>query len=101
MAPELYRLLGIDPDDPAVVAAGQDVDAYADLIESLVALRRRRGLTLRDVAERMETTRSAVSDFERTGGDARCSAVQRYARAVGARLHLAVDHPTPDCQPVR
>jgi len=99
MEPELYRLLDIDPNDPTVVAAAQDVDAYAGLIESLVALRHQRGLTLRDVAKHMETTQSAVADFERIGGDARCSTAQRYARAVGARLHLAVDQPTPGYSP--
>ncbi|MEW2266968.1 helix-turn-helix domain-containing protein [Streptomyces sp. NPDC047853] len=82
----LDDLLGIEPDDPAIAAATEDAEAYADLVESLVVLRRKRGLTQRDVAVSMETTQSTVSDFERVGGDARYSTLQRYARAVGARL---------------
>ncbi|WP_328585097.1 helix-turn-helix domain-containing protein [Streptomyces sp. NBC_00370] len=91
MAPALDELLGIDPDDPAIAAAADDAEAYADLVESLVVLRRRRGLTQQDVASRMETTQSVVSDFERVGGNARYSTLQRYARAVGGRLCSMID----------
>ncbi|MFD9115362.1 helix-turn-helix domain-containing protein [Streptomyces bottropensis] len=91
MAPTLDDLLGIDPTDPAVAAAIEDEEAYACLVESLVVLRKRRGLTQQDVASQMETTQSVVSDFERIGGNARYSTLQRYARAVGARLHSMVD----------
>ncbi|WP_343236906.1 helix-turn-helix transcriptional regulator [Streptomyces sp. SID10692] len=91
MAPALDELLGIDLDDPAIAAAADDAEAYADLVESLVVLRKRRGLTQRDVAAHMETTQSVVSDFERVGGNARYSTLQRYARAVGARLCSMVD----------
>ncbi|MGV9953864.1 helix-turn-helix domain-containing protein [Streptomyces cellulosae] len=86
MAAALDDLLGIDPDDPAITAATEDAEAYASLVESLVVLRKKRGLTQRDVAASMETTQSTVSDFERVGGDAKYSTLQRYARAVGARL---------------
>ncbi|MFD5508925.1 helix-turn-helix domain-containing protein [Streptomyces sp. NPDC127051] len=91
MTPALDELLGIDPDDTMTVAAEQDAEAYASLIEMLVVLRRRRGLTQQDVATYMETTQSVVSDFERIGGNARYSTLQRYARAVGARLCSMVD----------
>ncbi|MEU7483547.1 helix-turn-helix transcriptional regulator [Streptomyces sp. NPDC042319] len=92
MTAALHDLLGIDPDDPEVAAAAADAEAYAEIVESLVVLRRRRGLTQTQVAERMQTTQSAVSDFERVGGDARYSTLQRYARAVGARLDSMVNH---------
>ena len=91
MAPALDELLGIDPDDPEIIAAAEDAEAYASLVESLVVLRKRRGLTQQDVATRMETTQSVVSDFERVGGAARYPTLQRYARAVGARLCSMVD----------
>lgn len=39
----------------------------------------------------METTQSAVSDFERLGGDPKLSTIQRYARAVGVRLALRME----------
>ncbi|MGV9265517.1 helix-turn-helix domain-containing protein [Kitasatospora sp. NPDC003701] len=56
-------------------------------------MRRKRGLSQQDVAERMGTTQSTISNFERVGGDARYSTLQRYARAVGVRLHSMVGHP--------
>lgn len=99
MAPALHRLLGLDLNDPKVVAATQDAEAYASLVESLVVMRHRRGLTQQDVAQRMETTQSAVSDFESVGGDARYSTLQRYARAVDARLCSMVDHSTSGLAP--
>ncbi len=37
----------------------------------------------KQVAQAMETTQSAVSDFERLGGDPRLTTIMRYARAVG------------------
>jgi len=83
----LAELAGFPDDDPEVVAARADVAAYAELIEGLVKLRHHRRLTQADVAEAMGTTQSVVSHFERLGGDARFSTVQRYARAVGAQLH--------------
>ncbi|MFG3514802.1 helix-turn-helix domain-containing protein [Streptomyces bobili] len=73
------------------VAEAEDGEAYASLVESLVVLRKRRGLTQQDVADHMETTQSVVSDFERVGGNARYSTLQRYARAVGARLCSMID----------
>ncbi|MGH3928723.1 MAG: helix-turn-helix domain-containing protein [Pseudonocardiaceae bacterium] len=82
----LAELAGFQDDDPEVVAARADAGAYADLIEGLVELRHRRRMTQDDVAEAMGTTQSVVSHFERLGGDARISTVQRYARAVGAQL---------------
>ncbi|MET9106794.1 helix-turn-helix domain-containing protein [Streptomyces zhihengii] len=91
MAPALDDLLGIDPDDPTTAAEVADSEAYADLVQALVVLRKRRRLTQQDVADYMETTQSVVSDFERAGGNARYSTLQRYARAVGVRLCSMID----------
>lgn len=89
----LPELAGFADDDPEVVAAHADAAAYANLIEGLVELRHHRRMTQADVAEVMGTTQSVVSHFERLGGDARFSTVQRYARAVGAQLqwHTSID----------
>ncbi len=91
MTISLAELAGFADDDPEVVAARADVTAYANLIEGLVELRHRRHLTQADVAEIMGTTQSVVSHFERLGGDARFSTVQRYAQAVGAQLYWHIN----------
>lgn len=56
------------------------------LLGELVAARRRAGLTQAEVADRMGVTQSTVSGFETEGADPRLSTLQRYARAVGARV---------------
>ncbi|MGW3299186.1 helix-turn-helix domain-containing protein [Streptomyces rubiginosohelvolus] len=99
MAPALDDLLGIDGEDPAIITATEDAAAYADLVESLVVLRRKYGLTQQEVAQRMETSQSTISEFERVGGDARYSTLQRYARAIGARLCSLVDHTSANLTP--
>lgn len=92
---EPHELLGLDLDDPETAAAVEDSNAFADLIDCLVGARKKLGLTQQQIAERMGTTQSAVSDFERIGGDPRNSTIQRYARAVGGRLHqLFASDPT-------
>ena len=97
---ELHELLGLDLDDPEVKAALEDSNAFADLIDCLVSAREKLGLTQTQVAERMSTTQSAVSDFERVGGDPQVSTIQRYARAVGGRLRMMADIlPAPDAAP--
>jgi transcriptional regulator with XRE-family HTH domain len=83
--------LGLDAHDPEVVEGLEDAAALVDLVNDLVALRQALGIVQRQVAERMSTTQSAISDFERIGGDPRLSTVQRYARALGARLALDLD----------
>lgn len=80
--------LGLDPAAPDVINSIADAEAHARIIETLVRLRRDQDLTQREVAERMETTQSRVSSFERLGGDPRLSTLFRYARAVDARLRV-------------
>lgn len=68
------------------------------LLKDLVALRYRRGLTQREVAERMNVTTNAVSMIEngRRGGN--IATITAYAAAVGAELtmrELTFD-PIPD-----
>ncbi|MFE1149165.1 helix-turn-helix domain-containing protein [Streptomyces albidoflavus] len=53
-------------------------------------------ITQKQVARAMETSQSAVSDFERLGGDPRLSTIMRYARAVGMAVAMkahVVDEP--------
>lgn len=88
---DVDKLLGLDPNDPGDAAALEDAQGYADLIDTLVRLRNHQGLSLSDVAVRLEVTPQRLREVERAGSDLTLSFVQRYARAIGARLVLAVD----------
>ncbi|MBB6171543.1 transcriptional regulator with XRE-family HTH domain [Nocardiopsis mwathae] len=90
MGTGLYEHIGVDPDDPRQKQADEDAREYANLIDALVSLRKQGGLSQSDVAQRMGTTQSVVSDLERIGGNPRISTIQRYARAVGWRLRFGV-----------
>lgn len=91
MANELFDLLGIDADNPRLQQALRGAAEVEHLIDTLVAIRRRLGISQAELAEHMETTQSAVSKFERAGSDPRISTLQRYADAVNARIRLSVD----------
>ncbi|MFE4512616.1 helix-turn-helix domain-containing protein [Kitasatospora sp. NPDC056783] len=88
MDEHLASLLGIDSDDPDVQHAYEDAEALMQLIQTLVAHRKSAKLTQEAVADKMETTPWAVSEFERLGGDPRLSTVMRYARAVGLNIDV-------------
>jgi DNA-binding XRE family transcriptional regulator len=80
--------------DPALAEAIADAQARSGLRATLVAQRKACGLTQKDVATAMETTQSAVSDFERGSTDPHLSTLQRYARAVGARVVVRASLPS-------
>ncbi|MEU0512568.1 helix-turn-helix transcriptional regulator [Amycolatopsis sp. NPDC006125] len=90
MAGKLLALLGIDENDRRVAAGRQVAGQLADVVETLVRARHHRKLTQSAVAEEMETTQSAVSNFERIGGDPKFSTILRYAHAIGAKVHFKV-----------
>lgn len=79
--------------------AYQDAEFRAQLIADLRAFRKARGLSQTHVAATMTTTQSAVSDFERGETDPYLSTIQRYVRAIGARLRIVLD--TPDSNVTR
>lgn len=82
--------LGFDPEDPSVRAAADDAQTHARIIETLVHVRNDQVMTQSDVADRMGTTQSRVSNIERIGGDPRLSTLLRYARAVDAKVRMSV-----------
>jgi transcriptional regulator with XRE-family HTH domain len=82
--------LGFDPEDPSVRAAADDAQTHARIIETLVHVRNDQAMTQSDVADRMGTTQSRVSNIERIGGDPRLSTLLRYARAVDAKVRMSV-----------
>jgi DNA-binding transcriptional regulator YiaG len=89
MDQNLADLLGIDLNDPEVQRENEAIERDMRLIESLVGIRKRLGLSQAEVAARMGRSQPAVSDFERLGGDPHLSTIRRYALAVGAEvIHL-------------
>ncbi|MEV6908592.1 helix-turn-helix transcriptional regulator [Amycolatopsis sp. NPDC051071] len=90
MPNELLDVLGYDADDPKVMAGRKHGVFIARLIETLVHLRDKLKLTQKDVAGKMDTTQSSVSNFERAGGDPKISTVLRYAEAIGAEVRVSI-----------
>lgn len=62
-----------------------------EVIDQLIRLRTRRGITQREVAERMSITPAGVCMFERRRS-ASLGAVLAYANAIGARLTITTDN---------
>ncbi|WP_212992237.1 helix-turn-helix domain-containing protein [Actinoplanes auranticolor] len=79
--------------DPEVRAAYEDGEERHRIVDSLIALRRALRLTQKAVAGRMGVRQPAVSEFENEANDPRLSTLQRYARAVEARLKVVVEMP--------
>jgi len=77
--------------DPAFAAAYEDVAIRTRLRAGLVAQRKAMRMTQAQVAERMDTTQSFVSEFENGGTDPHLSTLQRYGRAVAARLSVRIE----------
>lgn len=90
MGINLLRDLGYNDTDPEVRKAREAAAVYADLIDSLVQSRIDTNFTQKQLAKRMGTTQSAVSDLENAGVDARFSTIMRYAQAVGCEIHISV-----------
>ena len=89
----LARAQAIDSDDEM-----RNIEARADaliasdsqLLEKLVALRRRHGLSQSDVAMRMGVSQPTVSAFEKYDSNPRLSTIRRYALAVEGNVSHAV-----------
>lgn len=84
-------------DSADMVAVSEDIDGLIDFTMLLRNTRRAEGVTQVHMAERLNTTQSSVSEFERIGGDPRIQSLQRYARALGYRVRLELEKvPTLD-----
>lgn len=82
--------------EPSVRAGYEDHAVLQRVIDRLIGFRKALGLTQTDVARRMGVGQSTVSGFETEMSDPRLSTLQRYARAVEARLDVTIDW-TADC----
>lgn len=79
--------------DPSFKAALEDAEELQRLIDTLVEVRKERQLSQMDVAARMGVRQPTVSGFEKQS-DPRVSTLQRYARAVEAKLRFVVESPS-------
>jgi transcriptional regulator with XRE-family HTH domain len=80
--------------NPGFRAAYEDAEARSALLAALVKVRQSLGLTQTEISRRMQTSQSFVSDLENGATDPRLSTLQRYSRAVTARLRIRIDMPT-------
>ena len=76
---------------PELEAVGEDIDSLIDFMILLRDKRRAEGITQIQIAEKLDTTQSSISEFERIGGDPRIQSLQRYARAIGYRVRLELE----------
>lgn len=79
--------------DPLFARALEDAEAKAAVLRKLTALRKAVGMTQAQAALMMGTVQSAVSDLEGGVTDPYLSTLQRYARAIGARMVVSVVPP--------
>ena len=78
-------------DSPEMAAVAEDIDGLIDFVILLRSKRRSEGITQVQMAEKLNTTQSSISEFERIGGDPRIQSLQRYARAMGYRVRLELE----------
>jgi transcriptional regulator with XRE-family HTH domain len=93
MAADLFAEFGLDAHSNEAKDARHALDLYERTIEALVECRTASGLKQKEVAARMDTQQSAISDLENLTRDARFSTVIRYAQAIGVHLKIEVSKP--------
>ncbi|WP_422773109.1 helix-turn-helix domain-containing protein [Plantactinospora sp. WMMC1484] len=79
---------GSELEDPDFRAAWEDQELRDSLILLFYRLRKERGWSQAEVARRLETTQSAVSEFEKSISEPRLPTLQRWARAFGYKLDI-------------
>jgi transcriptional regulator with XRE-family HTH domain len=81
-------LLMKDHQEKRIELSSKNFGSWLDLKDQLVAAREARGLTQADLAEILGITQSAVSQFERLGGNPRIMTLMAYAQALQIRLNF-------------
>lgn len=77
--------------DPDFLAEVEDTEARLNFVKRLAAIRKRSGVSQQDMAHRMGTTQSAISELEHNRVEARISTLQRYARLLGFRVRMNIE----------
>jgi transcriptional regulator with XRE-family HTH domain len=91
---ELEQYLEEARQDPAFRAAYEDAEERHSILDRLVRLRRAMGLSQTIVAQRMGVRQPTISGFETEDSDPHLSTLQRYARAVHAKVRVVVMVPS-------
>lgn len=94
MATDLKTYFAAQMEKPEFRDSYEDAEEIDSLIDHLIELRKQKRMTQKDVAERMGVKQPTVSGFENQDSDPRISTLQRFARAVGARVCLEVELPS-------
>ncbi|MEN2739532.1 helix-turn-helix transcriptional regulator [Microbacterium sp. X-17] len=81
---KLHDLLFSDRITPTQRRATELAKADYRLLLGLIKARKSRGLTQKDVADKLGVSQPTIADFERQDSDPKLSTIRRYAHAVGA-----------------
>ncbi len=88
------RVLDLHPEmlrtDPEYRAAYDALQDEFDLVAAMVEVRKRAGLTQKDVAERMGISQPAVAKIE-SGRSLNVNTLRRYAQATGTKLRVTFE----------
>lgn len=88
---EEYRVKSMDLDLVSLETLSDDlVESHEELLERLVAMRKKHNLTQEVVAERMGVSQPTVAAFERYDANPTLSTIRRYALSVGAMIESNV-----------
>ena len=77
--------------DPEYRRAYEDLEPEFRLARSLIEARTAAGLTQEQLAERMETTQSAVARLESGRASPSTRTLEKFARSTGTRLHISFE----------
>lgn len=80
--------------DPVFRGHYEDAGTRHDILAGLIDRRKRAGLTQRQVAEQLEVCLRTLVRFEAGQDSQWLSRLQRYARAVGARITIGIEDVT-------
>lgn len=74
--------------NPEVKAEYESLSEEFALIDSLISMRKKSGLTQEDVAQKMGTQKSNISRLEKGSGNPSWKTLQNYAHACGFEIFM-------------
>lgn len=86
----LAEVLGFDPSGPEARRAQLLASNDRALLRELIAIRKERGVSQREVGEMMGISQPSVAAFEAHDSNPKLSTIRRYAHAVGALIRHTV-----------